>query len=141
MQLNSLKPAAGSHKAKRRKGRGGKRGKNCGSGHKGQKSRSGGSVPIGFEGGQMPLHRRLPKFGFTSRKSLYSKEIRLEELNKLEANEIDFAALRANNVIKNTVKYVKIVLKGKIERAIKLRGIRITEGAKKAIVAAGGTVD
>jgi len=143
MQLNSLSPAPGSRHSSKRVGRGigSGLGKTCGRGHKGQKSRSGGSVKPGFEGGQMPLQRRVPKFGFTSRKSLVSSEVRLSELAKVEGEIIDLTTLKAAGVIRKDVRYAKIVLSGEIARSVTLKGLRATKGAKEAIEAAGGKVE
>ena len=143
MRLNTLKPAEGSKKARKRVGRGpgSGLGKMGGRGHKGQKSRSGGYHKVGFEGGQMPIQRRLPKFGFTSRKSLLHAEVRLHELNKVEGDVIDLAALKAADVVNNNVKRAKIVLSGEISRPVKVVGIACTKGARAAIEAAGGSVE
>ena len=143
MRLNDLSPAAGSKTAGKRAGRGigSGLGKTAGRGHKGQKSRSGGGVRAGFEGGQMPLKQRLPKFGFTSRKQLAREEIRTHELNKVEAEVVDMNALRAANLIKGTTKYVKVVLSGEVTKAVNLKGIAVTKGAQAAIEAAGGKVE
>ncbi len=142
MYLNTLKPAEGATKAKKRVGRGqgSGNGKMAGRGHKGQKSRSGGFHKVGFEGGQMPLQRRLPKIGFTSRKSAVTAEVRLDELAKVEAEVIDVAALKAANLISGKIKFVKVINSGKLEKPVKLSGIRATTGAKAAIEAAGGSV-
>ena len=143
MRLNTLSPAEGSKQSAKRVGRGigSGLGKTCGKGHKGQKSRSGGYHKLGFEGGQMPLQRRLPKFGFTSRKSLVAEEIRLDALANVDAKVIDFAALQAAGLIKNTTKYVKVMKAGKLDKAVTLKGIAITKGAKAAVEAAGGKVE
>ncbi len=143
MQLNTLKPAEGSKSESKRVGRGQGSGwgKMGGRGHKGQKSRSGGMPRIGFEGGQMPLQRRLPKVGFRSRKAGYATEIRLDVLAKIEADVIDIAALKAADVIGDKIKVVKVVCSGEITKAVKLSGIKATAGALAAIEAAGGTVE
>ncbi|BCN92583.1 50S ribosomal protein L15 [Thiomicrorhabdus immobilis] len=143
MLLNTLKPAEGSKPSKKRVGRGQGSGwgKMGGRGHKGQKSRSGGMPKIGFEGGQMPLQRRLPKVGFSSRKSAYVTEIRLDTLAKIDADIIDVAALKAADVIGEKIKVVKVINSGELTKAIKLSGIKATAGAKAAIEAAGGTVE
>lgn len=143
MYLNTLKPALGSKKPGKRLGRGigSGRGKTCGKGHKGQKARAGGYHKVGFEGGQMPLQRRIPKSGFRSRKSLVREEIRLSDLNKIDATIIDLATLLATGLIKNSTKFVKLISFGKIERAITIRGLPATAGARKAIEEAGGTVE
>ncbi|GAB6034883.1 50S ribosomal protein L15 [Galenea microaerophila] len=142
MYLNTLKPAEGATKAKKRVGRGqgSGNGKMAGRGHKGQKSRSGGFHKVGFEGGQMPLQRRLPKVGFTSRKSSITAEIRLDELAKVDCEVIDIAALKAANLISGKIQFVKVINSGKLDKAVKLNGIRTTAGAKAAIEAAGGSV-
>ena len=143
MKLNSLSPAPGSKHAEKRVGRGigSGLGKTGGRGHKGLKSRSGGSVKPGFEGGQMPLQRRLPKFGFTSAKSLVSEEVRLAELAKVEGDIIDLASLKAANVVRRDMKRAKIVLRGEIDRAVTIRGVAITKGAREAVEKAGGKVE
>jgi len=115
-------------------------GKTCGRGHKGQKSRSGGSVRPGFEGGQMPLHMRLPKFGFSSRVGRISAEVRTAELNKVEADVIDVAALRKANLITAGIRRVKVMLSGEITKAVTLQGIGVTKGARAAIEKAGGKI-
>jgi len=143
MHLNSLSPALGSKPTARRVGRGigSGFGKTCGRGHKGQKSRTGGSVKPGFEGGQMPLQRRVPKYGFTSRKSLVTSEVRLSELNTLSAELVDLDTLKKNNVIRNDKLFAKIILSGEITRAVTVKGLRVTKGAKQAIERAGGKVE
>lgn len=143
MRLNTLSPAAGSKPSAKRVGRGigSGLGKTCGRGHKGQKSRSGGSVRPGFEGGQMPLKQRLPKFGFTSRKSLVTAEVRLAELAKVEGDVIDLTTLKGANLITKNIKFVKIVLSGEIARTVTVQGLRVTKGAKAAIEAAGGKIE
>ena len=143
MHLNTLSPAAGSKPAAKRRGRGigSGLGKTGGRGGKGQTARQGGSVKPGFEGGQMPIQRRLPKFGFTSMKSLGFQEVRLSELAKVDADVIDLAALKAAGVLKKDIKTTKIVLSGAIGKAITLKGIPVTKGAKAAIEAAGGKVE
>lgn len=143
MRLNTLSPAAGSKPSAKRVGRGigSGLGKTCGRGHKGQKSRSGGSVRPGFEGGQMPLKQRLPKFGFTSRKSLVTAEVRLAELAKVEGDVVSLETLKAANVITKDIKFVKVVLSGEIARTVTVKGLRVTKGAKAAIEAAGGKIE
>ncbi|CAG18778.1 50S ribosomal protein L15 [Photobacterium profundum] len=143
MRLNTLSPAPGSKPSAKRVGRGigSGLGKTCGRGHKGQKSRSGGSVRPGFEGGQMPLKQRLPKFGFTSRKSLVTAEVRLGELAKVEGDVIDLATLKTANLITKDIKFVKVVLSGEIARTVTVNGLRVTKGAKAAIEAAGGKIE
>jgi large subunit ribosomal protein L15 len=141
MHLNTLKPAPGSRPAKKRVGRGigSGKGKTCGMGHKGQKARSGAGMMIGFEGGQTPLQWRVPKFGFVSRKSLVSDEIRLHELNKFDGR-VDMDVLHKSGLIASTVKFVKVVATGKLEKAIELVGIKTTAAARQQIEAAGGKV-
>ena len=143
MFLNTLKPAAGSKSTAKRRGRGigSGLGKTGGRGHKGQKSRSGGQTKIGFEGGQMPLQRRLPKVGFTSRLARVTDEIRLNELNALTADVIDIAVLKEANLIAKSIKRVKIMDSGKVDKAVTLKGIGVTKGARKAIEAAGGKIE
>lgn len=143
MRLNTLSPAAGSKPSKKRLGRGigSGLGKTGGRGHKGQKSRSGGKVRPGFEGGQMPLKQRLPKFGFKSRKSFVSAEVRLSELAKVTGDVVDLNSLKAANVITKNIENVKIVLSGDIAKAVTVKGIRVTKGAKAAIEAAGGKIE
>ena len=143
MYLNTLKPAPGSKTPAKRLGRGigSGKGKTCGKGHKGQKARAGGYHKVGFEGGQMPLQRRIPKSGFRSRKALVREEIRLSDLNKIEATVVDFTTLNVTGLIKNSTKFVKLIAFGTINRAITVRGLPITAGARKAIEAAGGTVE
>ncbi len=143
MFLNTLKPAAGSKSNPKRRGRGigSGLGKTGGRGHKGQKSRSGGQTKIGFEGGQMPLQRRLPKVGFTSRLARVTDEIRLNELNALTADIIDIAVLKEANLIAKSIKHVKIMDSGEVKKAVTLKGIRVTKGARTAIEAAGGKIE
>jgi large subunit ribosomal protein L15 len=145
MHLNTIKPAPGSKTPAKRLGRGigSGKGKTCGKGHKGQKARSGGYHKVGFEGGQMPLQRRIPKFGFRSRKALVREEIRISDLNKIDPSlaVIDFITLQQAGLVKNTTKFVKLILFGTVERAFTVRGLPITAGARKAIEAAGGTVE
>jgi len=143
MQLNDLHPAEGAHKDAKRVGRGGGSGvgKTGGRGHKGQRSRSGGHSVIGFEGGQMPLQRRLPKFGFVSRKARFSGEVRVGDLGFLDADTIDLAALKAAKIVARRVKRAKIIAAGKLEKAVVVKGIAVTPGARKAIEAAGGKVE
>ena len=143
MRLNTLSPAEGSRKEGKRVGRGigSGLGKTGGRGHKGQKSRSGGSVKPGFEGGQQPLQRRLPKFGFTSRKARFSAEIRLHELAKVEADIIDLAALKAADLIGGSIQRAKVVLSGELAKAVTIKGLAVTKGARAAIEAAGGKIE
>jgi len=143
MQLNTIQPASGSKKNGKRVGRGigSGLGKTCGRGHKGQKSRSGGFSKVGFEGGQMPLQRRLPKVGFNSRSAKLSAEIRLHELTKTDVSPVDIQALIAANLVPASTEKVKVIASGEISTAVKLKGISVTPGAKKAIEAAGGSVE
>ncbi|MGD8484512.1 MAG: 50S ribosomal protein L15 [Thioalkalispiraceae bacterium] len=143
MRLNELKPAEGARKEGKRVGRGigSGLGKTCGRGHKGQKSRSGGFTKIGFEGGQMPIQRRVPKVGFSSRIGRVTDEIRLHELNGLDVDVIDVEALKAANLVRKDVQRVKVMASGKIEKAVNLKGIRVTKGAREAIEAAGGKIE
>jgi large subunit ribosomal protein L15 len=142
MRLNSLQPAPGSKTDRKRVGRGigSGLGKTCGRGHKGQKSRSGGFHKVGFEGGQMPLQRRLPKVGFVSRVSLVTAQVRLGELAKVEGDVIDLDSLKKAGLVAKSMKRAKIFASGKIERAVNVKGITVSKGAKAAIEAAGGTV-
>lgn len=142
MYLNTIKPAFGAKRPRKRLGRGigSGLGKTAGRGHKGQRARAGGYHKVGFEGGQMPLQRRLPKFGFASRKALVTAEIRLSELNKLTTDIVDMITLKEANLINASVEFVKVFASGEIKKAMKLRGIRVTAGAKKAIEAVGGNV-
>jgi len=143
MRLNTLSPAEGSKHAPKRVGRGigSGLGKTGGRGHKGQKSRSGGSVKPGFEGGQMPLQRRLPKFGFTSRQAAFVAEIRLNELAKIDAEVIDLDALKKADIIKDSIKRARVILSGEINKAVTVKGLKVTKGALAAIEAAGGKVE
>jgi large subunit ribosomal protein L15 len=143
MRLNELQPADGSKKDRRRVGRGigCGWGKTCARGHKGQKSRKGGFHKVGFEGGQMPLQRRLPKVGFTSRSASLSAEVRLGELAGVEAETIDLLSLIAAGVVPAMTQKAKIIASGEIAKAVKIRGIAVTPGARTAIEAAGGSID
>lgn len=143
MRLNTLKPAPGSKRAAKRVGRGGGSGlgKTAGRGHKGQRSRSGVSQRAGFEGGQMPLQRRLPKFGFASRKAFLHDEVRLDALMRIDGETIDLEALKRAKVVGQRVKFAKVIATGKLDRAVTLRGIAVTKGARAAIEAAGGRVE
>jgi len=142
MRLNTIKPAAGSKKARRRVGRGSSSGlgKTAGRGNKGQKSRSGGFHKVGFEGGQMPLQRRLPKRGFISTTRYDTAEIRLSDLAKLPVTEIDLLALRAAGLVPARAKAAKVIKAGELKKAVKLSGVAATKGARAAIEAAGGSV-
>jgi large subunit ribosomal protein L15 len=143
MYLNTIQPSLGSRKKSKRVGRGigCTLGKTCGRGHKGQKSRSGGFHKVGFEGGQMPLQRRLPKVGFKSQISKYSAEVRLSELNALAADVIDLKALIAANIVPIFTKKAKVIQSGLVVKAVNLKGIKVTVGARKSIEAAGGKVE
>lgn len=143
MRLNTLSPAAGSKPSAKRVGRGigSGLGKTGGRGHKGQKSRSGGGVRAGFEGGQMPLKQRLPKFGFTSRKSLTSAEVRTSELAKVAEGVVNLETLKQAGVIARTAKTAKVVLSGDVTKAVTVQGVGVTKGARAAIEAAGGKIE
>lgn len=143
MQLNTLHPAPGSKTQSKRLGRGigSGKGKTCGRGHKGQRARAGGYHKVGFEGGQMPIQRRIPKSGFRSRMAALRKEVYLSDLNKLEATTIDFAVLIENGLVRFNTIDVKIIGKGELNRAITVRGLSVTAGARKAIEAAKGKVE
>ncbi len=143
MRLNELSPASGSKPVKKRVGRGigSGWGKTCGRGHKGQKARKSGNPRPGFEGGQMPLQRRVPKFGFRSRVALTTGEVRLSELASIDAAVIDLEALKSANVINKGAKRARIMLSGKIDRAVTVKGIKVTKGARAAIEASGGKVE
>jgi large subunit ribosomal protein L15 len=142
MQLNTIKPAAGSKKARRRVGRGigSGLGKTAGRGHKGQKSRSGGFHKVGFEGGQMPLQRRLPKRGFVSLSREDTAEVRLADLARVPVAEIDLLALKSAGLVPAAAKQAKVILKGELPKAVTLKGVLATKGAKAAIEAAGGSI-
>ena len=143
MRLNTIKPAEGAKKNRKRRGRGigSGLGKTGGRGHKGQKSRSGGYHKSGFEGGQMPLQRRVPKVGFNSRTNLHFEQIRLHELNGVDADVIDIAALHAAGLIRHDTTSAKVILSGELSKAVKLKGIRVTAGAREKIEAAGGSIE
>lgn len=143
MFLNTIQASEGSRKKARRVGRGigCTVGKTCGKGHKGQKARSGGFHKVGFEGGQMPLQRRLPKVGFRSRSAKYSAEVRLSELEKLNLDSIDLGVLIANNIVPAFTQKAKVIKSGEITKSVTLKGINVTSGAKIAIEAAGGKVE
>ena len=142
MQLNKIKPAVGSTHVKRRVGRGigCGLGKTCGRGHKGQKSRSGGFHKVGFEGGQMPLQRRLPKRGFISLTRYDSAQVRLSDLEKMAVDVIDLLSLKQAGVVPAAARIVKVVMSGEIKRSVKLQGLLLTKGARAAIQAAGGSI-
>ena len=143
MRLNGLSPAPGARKNAKRVGRGigSGTGKTAGRGHKGQKSRSGGSVRPGFEGGQMPLQKRLPKYGFTSRMARTTAQIRLSELNAVDGDTIDLAALKAADLVKENVVRARVFLSGELNKAVSLKGLTVTKGAREAIEKAGGKVE
>ncbi|KGI77388.1 50S ribosomal protein L15 [Oleiagrimonas soli] len=143
MRLNTIKPSEGSRPSRTRVGRGigSGLGKTAGRGHKGQHARSGGYHKVGFEGGQMPLQRRLPKVGFRSLKKADTEQVFLYQLDSVKSDTIDFATLREAGLVSSRAKKVKIVLQGSIDRAVKLSGVMITAGAKAAIEAAGGSVE
>jgi large subunit ribosomal protein L15 len=143
MFLNTIQASEGSRKKAKRVGRGigSTLGKTCGRGHKGQKARSGGFHKVGFEGGQMPLQRRLPKIGFKSRKAMFTAEVRLNELNGLQADVIDVQTLIDGNVVPVFTKTVKVIKSGEISRAVTLKGLKVTGGALASIQAAGGKVE
>ncbi len=143
MRLNTIKPAAGSKSDRKRVGRGigSGLGKTCGRGHNGQKARSGGFIKVGFEGGQMPLQRRLPKVGFASGKAKYTAEVRLNELAKVAADVVDLKALQDANILPHITKRAKVILSGSIDKAVTVRGLGVTKGAREAIEAAGGKIE
>ena len=143
MRLNALKPAEGSRHASKRVGRGigSGLGKTAGRGHKGQKSRSGGFHKVGFEGGQMPLHRRLPKRGFKSLAAGTVAEVRLSDLQRFDGDEIDLLSLKQAGVVSQLAKSAKVILSGELTRKVSLKGIAATKGARAAIEAAGGSLD
>lgn len=143
MNLNTLSPEPGSKPVRRRVGRGigSGVGKTAGKGHKGQKARAGGYHKINFEGGQMPIQRRLPKLGFRSRSSRFSDEITLYELAGVKADLIDLDALKACGLVNKSILQVKVILSGEIETAVKLKGIKVTKGARAAIEQAGGSIE
>jgi large subunit ribosomal protein L15 len=143
MQLNTIKPAEGSKKARRRVGRGigSGLGKTAGRGHNGQKSRAGGFHKVGFEGGQMPLQRRLPKRGFKSALKQYAAELTLSDLERLGKDEVDLLVLKQAALVRDRVKTVKVIKSGELKRKVTLKGILATAGAKAAIEAAGGSVE
>ena len=142
MQLNTIKPAEGAKKARRRVGRGigSGLGKTAGRGHKGQKSRAGGYHKVGFEGGQMPLQRRLPKRGFKSQSLKYNGEVSLTDLQRLDQDEVDLVMLKAAGLVGQLIKHVKVIKSGELTRKVVLKGIGATAGAKAAIEAAGGAL-
>jgi large subunit ribosomal protein L15 len=143
MRLNTLKPKAGSKQKPKRLGRGigSGLGKTSGKGHKGQKARAGGYHKVGFEGGQMPMQRRLPKFGFTSRTARFMAEIRLDALNKITGDVVNLESLYAANLVSMPIQKAKIILAGKIARPMTVQGLLVTKGAKAAIEASGGRIE
>lgn len=143
MRLNTIKPAAGSKKNPKRLGRGigSGSGKTCGRGHKGQKSRSGGFHKVGFEGGQMPLHRRLPKRGFKALKSNFTESLRLGDINKLNVETINLSTLKENGLIRGLTRRVKVFASGGISKALKFEGVFVTKSVREAIEKVGGTVE
>ncbi len=143
MRLNTLKPPAGSRKTRKRVGRGiaAGQGKTAGRGDKGQRSRSGGYSKVGFEGGQMPLQRRLPKVGFSSRKARHVAEVRLHELARVADETVDLAALKAAGLVPKSTRRAKVFLSGTIDRAVRVVGLGVSRGAREAIEAAGGSVE
>ena len=143
MQLNTMKPGHGAKTSPKRLGRGGGSGlgKTCGKGHKGQTARAGGYHKVGFEGGQMPIQRRLPKRGFRSAMARLTVEVRLQELGKLEDAVIDLAALKKANVVPAQAERAKIYLSGTLEKPVTLRGLMLTKGAREAVLKAGGKVE
>lgn len=143
MNLNTLQPAPGSKTPAKRLGRGmgSGKGKTSGKGHKGQRARAGGYHKVGFEGGQMPLQRRIPKSGFRSAKALVREEIRLQELNQLEADLIDLTALKDAGLIRKSTQFVKIIANGELKRTVTVKGLLVSAGAKKAIEAQNGKVE
>ena len=142
MELNTLKPGPGSKKARRRVGRGigSGLGKTAGRGHKGQKSRAGGFHKVGFEGGQMPLQRRMPKRGFAAVTIEPAAEVRLGDLRRVEGDTVDLTSLKAAGLVPGSARRAKIILTGKVEKALKVQGVAVTKGAKAAIEAAGGSI-
>ena len=143
MQLNGIKPGPKSRSQKKRVGRGmgSGLGKTCGRGHKGQKSRSGGKIRPGFEGGQQPLQMRLPKFGFNSTKARFKDQVTLSELDNMNVETINLQALKDANILKGSIKRAKVILSGSIKKPVTLRGLGATKGAREAIEAAGGKVE
>ncbi|HHO81882.1 MAG TPA: 50S ribosomal protein L15 [Halothiobacillus sp.] len=143
MRLNTISPAPGSRRSRVRVGRGigSGLGKTAGRGHKGQKSRSGGYHKVGFEGGQMPIQRRLPKVGFKSRKSLVSAQVRTSELAKLEGSELSLQALKDAGVVRRDTEFVKVILSGEVSKALEVKDVKLTKGAREAIIAAGGKAE
>jgi len=143
MELNTLAPAPGAKSSKKRVGRGigSGLGKTGGRGHKGQKSRSGGTVKPGFEGGQMPIQRRLPKFGFTSRKAMVTAEVNLAEIAKVDGDTVELATLKAAGLVRKNVLHAKVIKSGELSRAVTVKGLKVTKGAREAIEAVGGKIE
>ena len=143
MRLNTLSPAEGAKHSAKRLGRGigSGLGKTGARGHKGQKSRTGGGVRRGFEGGQMPLYRRLPKFGFTSMKAAVTAEVRLDDLNKIENGIVTLETLKEANLLTKDIQFVKVILAGEVKTKLVIRGLRVTKGARAVIEAAGGSIE
>lgn len=143
MYLNALQPALGAKKKAKRLGRGigSGKGKTCGKGHKGQKARAGGYHKVGFEGGQMPLQRRIPKSGFRSKKALFREEVRLSDLNNIDAQVVDLLALKSAGIVRKSTKVVKLIAAGELSRAVTVKGILVTMGAKNIIEVNGGKVE
>lgn len=143
MRLNTLSPAPGRIKEGKRVGRGigSGLGKTCGRGHKGQTSRSGGKISPGFEGGQMPLQKRVPKYGFTSKLAMVTAEIRSAEINKVEGDVVDLASLKAAGLINGSIERAKVFLAGDVTRALTVKGLAVTKGARQVIEAAGGKIE
>ena len=143
MRLNTLSPAPGARKSSKRVGRGigSGHGKTAGRGHKGQKARSGGSVRPGFEGGQMPLQKRLPKYGFSSRIARTTAQIRISELNAIAAEVVDLEALKAADLVKDNVTRARVFLSGELDKAVTVKGLAVTKGAREAIEKAGGSIE
>jgi large subunit ribosomal protein L15 len=144
MYLNTLKPAVGAKPARKRLGRGigSGLGKTCGRGHKGQRSRAGGFHKVGFEGGQMPLQRRLPKVGFVSLAASTTAQVRLHELERVDSSQpVDLSSLKAAKIIPRTAKQAKIIASGKLTQPVKIKGIAVTKGARAAVEAAGGSIE
>jgi large subunit ribosomal protein L15 len=143
MKLNNMSPAEGAKKVGKRVGRGigSGLGKTCGRGHKGQRARAGGYHKVGFEGGQMPLQRRLPKFGFTSRRSLLTESIPLSALNNVEGDVVSLDSLKQASIVKKSTLFVKVMLSGSIDRRLTIKGIKVTKGAKDALTQLGSTFE
>lgn len=143
LRLNELSPGVGAKKTAHRRGRGigSGLGKTGGRGVKGQKSRSGSSIGAGFEGGQMPLYRRVPKFGFTSKMAMTTAEVRLSELNKIDGDVVSLESLKAANIIRHDMKRARIILSGDVAKAFTFKGVKVTKGAQQAIEAAGGSIE